>query len=121
MRRREVIALIGSAVASPLASQQLSTRPIIGFLGGQSQSAMGDLVAPFTQRLAELGWIEGRNIAIELLIRSKAGPNTFVRHCCGLTDWSTAPSCVRPSKVTVASGQSISRGGSFWPAPALLR
>jgi putative tryptophan/tyrosine transport system substrate-binding protein len=65
MRRREVIALIGSAVASPLASQQLSTRPIIGFLGGQSQSAMRDLVAPFTQRLAELGWIEGRNIAIE--------------------------------------------------------
>jgi len=79
MRRRDVIALIGSAVASPLASQQLSTRPIIGFLGGQSQSAMRDLVAPFTQRLAELGWIEGRNIAIELLIRSKAGPNTFVR------------------------------------------
>jgi putative ABC transport system substrate-binding protein len=65
MRRREVIALIGSAVASPLAGQQLARLPTIGFLGGQSPSAMTDLVAQFTQRLAELGWIEGRNIAIE--------------------------------------------------------
>jgi hypothetical protein len=39
--------------------------PTIGFLDGQSASAMSHLVAAFVQRLRELGWIEGRNIAIE--------------------------------------------------------
>jgi ABC-type uncharacterized transport system substrate-binding protein len=69
MRRREFITLIGSTAAAwPLAARaQQAGRPppIIGFLGGQSPSAMGHLVAAFVQRLRELGWIEGRNVTIE--------------------------------------------------------
>jgi ABC transporter substrate binding protein len=67
MRRREFITVLGGVAAWPLAArgQQAGRPPIIGFLGGQSPSAMGHLVAAFVQRLRELGWIEGRNVAIE--------------------------------------------------------
>ena len=68
LKRREVITLLGGAAAAwPLAAhaQQTGKAPTIGFLAGQSPSAMVHLVTAFTQRLRELGWIEGRNIAIE--------------------------------------------------------
>src|SRR5262249_30940029 len=39
--------------------------PTIGFLGGSTASALTDWTAAFVQRLRELGWIEGRTIAIE--------------------------------------------------------
>jgi putative ABC transport system substrate-binding protein len=68
IRRREFITLLGgTAVAWPLAvrAQQPTKLPTIGFLGTTTLSAMGEWVAAFAQRLRELGWIEGRNIAIE--------------------------------------------------------
>src|SRR5262249_50551768 len=37
----------------------------IGFLGSSTLSAWSDWVAAFVQRLRQLGWIEGRTIAIE--------------------------------------------------------
>src|SRR5262249_8952984 len=37
----------------------------IGFSGQSTRSAESDLVAAFTQRLRELGWIEGRTVTIE--------------------------------------------------------
>src|SRR5262249_27062323 len=39
--------------------------PTIGFLGGTSPSVVSQSVAAFVQRLRELGWVEGRNVAIE--------------------------------------------------------
>ena len=39
--------------------------PVIGFLGASESSVMTQWVAAFVQRLRELGWVEGRNIAIE--------------------------------------------------------
>jgi putative ABC transport system substrate-binding protein len=69
MRRREFITLLGSAAAWPLAAraqQQAGKLPIIGFLNGANPSSQGHLVAAFVQRLHELGWIEGRNIAFEV-------------------------------------------------------
>jgi putative ABC transport system substrate-binding protein len=67
MRRREFITLLGGAATWPLAAraQQPTKLPTIGFLGTTTLSAMGEWVAAFVQRLRELGWIEGRNIAIE--------------------------------------------------------
>jgi ABC-type uncharacterized transport system substrate-binding protein len=68
MRRREFIALLGGAVAAwPLAarSQQSGKLPTIGFLGAATPSVASQLVAAFVQRLRELGWIEGRTVAIE--------------------------------------------------------
>jgi putative ABC transport system substrate-binding protein len=39
--------------------------PLIGFLGTSPQSTQGAYATAFAQRLRELGWIEGRNVAIE--------------------------------------------------------
>jgi putative ABC transport system substrate-binding protein len=68
MRRREFITLIsGVAAVWPLAAraQQPAKRPTIGFLGTNTPSAQERWTAAFVQRLHELGWIEGRNVAVE--------------------------------------------------------
>jgi putative ABC transport system substrate-binding protein len=70
MRRREFIGLIGGAAAlAPLAARAQQPDPVrrIGILQGL---AAGDAEAQrrlnaFKQRLQELGWIEGRNVAFE--------------------------------------------------------
>ena len=65
MTRRQFIALIGGAAAAwPLAAraQQAGKVPTIGFEAAPSSSPW---TAAFVQRLRELGWIEGRTIAIE--------------------------------------------------------
>jgi putative ABC transport system substrate-binding protein len=68
VRRREFITLVGGiAVARPLvahAQQPAGKLPTIGFLGNSS-SIESQRVAAFVQRLRELGWIDGRNLAIE--------------------------------------------------------
>jgi putative ABC transport system substrate-binding protein len=54
------------AVAHPLAAQaQPAKFPTIGFLGAGSQSAWAPMVTAFEQRLRELGWIDGRTVAIQ--------------------------------------------------------
>ena len=68
MRRRDFITLIGGAVvARPLAAraQQAGKLPTIGFLGQNTRSAGSEWTAAFVQRLRELGWIDGRTIAID--------------------------------------------------------
>jgi putative ABC transport system substrate-binding protein len=68
MRRREFIVLVGGATAAwPLTAraQQPGKLRTIGFLGSGSPASQGQWVSAFSQRLRELGWIEGRNIAIE--------------------------------------------------------
>jgi putative ABC transport system substrate-binding protein len=68
MRRREFIALLaGAAVVWPLhtRAQQAGRLPTIGFLGSVTSSAQSQWVAAFAHRLRELGWIEGRTVAIE--------------------------------------------------------
>jgi putative ABC transport system substrate-binding protein len=66
MRRREFLgALGGAALAWPLAVRAQPTTPVVGFLGPSKSSVDGSRVAMFSQRLRELGWREGGNIAIE--------------------------------------------------------
>jgi putative tryptophan/tyrosine transport system substrate-binding protein len=66
MRRREFIAIFGSAAASTLPLNVWAQQPdkVIGFLGAGAATAWAPMVASFQQRLAELGWIEGRTVAI---------------------------------------------------------
>src|SRR5262245_20813894 len=70
MRRREFITLLGGAAAAawPLAAraQQAAKLPTIGFLGPTTPSSQSQHVAAFVQRLRELGWIDGRDVAIEV-------------------------------------------------------
>jgi putative ABC transport system substrate-binding protein len=67
VRRREFITLLGGAAAWPLGAraQQTAKLPTIGFLGANTPSVQSKWTAAFVQRLHELGWMEGRNIAIE--------------------------------------------------------
>src|SRR6266480_2034921 len=68
VRRREFITLLGGAAAAwPLAAhaQQAGKLPTIGFLVPGTPSSHGQWFAALVQRLRELGWIEGRTVAIE--------------------------------------------------------
>ena len=68
MRRRDFLGVLGGAAAAfPLAAraQQAGKLPVIGYLGPSTASALNQRLASFVQRLRELGWIEGRTVAIE--------------------------------------------------------
>src|SRR5262249_25615954 len=67
MKRRDFITLLGGAAAWPLAAraQQRTRLPTIGFLGTVTPDAWSPFVAAFVQRLRELGWVDGRTIAVE--------------------------------------------------------
>jgi len=69
MRRRQFMTLLGGAAAAwPLAAQaqQAGKVSTIGYLGSTTRSVDSQQRQPaFVERLRELGWIEGRNVAIE--------------------------------------------------------
>jgi putative tryptophan/tyrosine transport system substrate-binding protein len=67
MKRREFLTLFGGTVAAwPLAAlAQQAKVPTIGYLGASTAAAEGPSTAAFVQRLRELGWTDGRTIAIE--------------------------------------------------------
>jgi putative tryptophan/tyrosine transport system substrate-binding protein len=68
MRRRELITLLGGAIAAwPLAAraQQAANLPTIGVMGPTTASVARPWTAALVQRLRELGWIEDRTLKIE--------------------------------------------------------
>src|SRR5262245_9948896 len=68
LKRREFITLLGGAVVGwpgVVRSQQAGKYRTIGFLGAATPSAASQWVAALVERLRELGWIEGRTVAIE--------------------------------------------------------
>ena len=54
-----------AAWPSALGAQQPPKLPTIGFLGSGTPAADAPWTTPFVQRLRELGWVEGRTVAIE--------------------------------------------------------
>ena len=67
MIRREFITLLGgAATAWPLAARaQQPALPLIGYFSGRSPDAEAPLRVPFLKALEELGFVPGRNFAIE--------------------------------------------------------
>jgi ABC transporter substrate binding protein len=68
VKRRELMLLLGgTAITWPLTgrAQPPAKLPVIGFLGAGTPTGWSHWDAAFVQRLRELGWIEGRTVAIE--------------------------------------------------------
>src|SRR5436190_2796126 len=67
MRRRDFITLLGGGLAGwPLVvSAPAQPLPVIGFLSSASPEPIGPYFAAFRQGLGEVGYVEGRNVAIE--------------------------------------------------------
>jgi putative ABC transport system substrate-binding protein len=66
MKRRVFIAGLGGAVAWPLVARgQQPAMPVIGFLSSGPASPNGYATLAFRLGLAEVGYVEGRNILIE--------------------------------------------------------
>ena len=65
--RRELLAALGAAAAAwPLAARaQQAAIPVIGFLHAGASGALSPPVAAFHRTLAEVGYVESRNVTIE--------------------------------------------------------
>jgi putative tryptophan/tyrosine transport system substrate-binding protein len=70
MRRRDVIRLIAGSVAWPFATHAQQPMPVIGYLSSSSLEKTSGLkdtgfLPRFRQGLSEVGYVEGRNVAID--------------------------------------------------------
>jgi putative ABC transport system substrate-binding protein len=67
MRRREFIGLVGGAAAAwPLAARaQRPSMPVIGYLSARTPEDSVEVLAASRRGLAEIGFVEGQNVAIE--------------------------------------------------------
>jgi putative tryptophan/tyrosine transport system substrate-binding protein len=66
MRRRDFITLVGGTASWSLAAQaQQPAPPVVGFLSLYHPSNARPLLEAFRKGLAEAGFVEGRNIAVE--------------------------------------------------------
>jgi hypothetical protein len=71
VRRRAFITLLGGAVVWPLAARaQQPAMAVVGYLGAGSPTAGVQIMTALRQSLAEAGYVDGRNVAIEFWSRS---------------------------------------------------
>jgi putative tryptophan/tyrosine transport system substrate-binding protein len=66
IRRRELLAALGSAATWPLAARaQQPAMPVVGFLHVESPEGYRPMVTAFRQGLEESGYVEDQNVTIE--------------------------------------------------------
>ncbi len=75
MNRRAVITMLGGAAAWPLAARaQQSTMPVIGYLGAFAPTGLQ--ITAIRKGLAEFGYVEGRNVAIDYVHPDVENPDS---------------------------------------------
>ena len=65
MNRRELLVLAGAMTTARALRAQQKAVPVIGFLSSRSPGEAAAIIAAFRQGLAETGYVEGQNLAIE--------------------------------------------------------
>jgi putative tryptophan/tyrosine transport system substrate-binding protein len=65
MRRRDILIVLGATAAWPIAGSAQLGLPVLGFLNVESAQNYAGPLAAFLKGLAEAGFVEGRNVAIE--------------------------------------------------------
>jgi putative ABC transport system substrate-binding protein len=65
MNRREFISFAAAAAAWPRAARAQQAMPVIGMLGATTAQGYAAQLAAFRRGLAEVGFLEGRDVAIE--------------------------------------------------------
>ena len=65
MRRRHFLTLLGGAAAWPFAARAQQAMPMVGLLSPQAIGSSGPFLDAFRRGLAETGYVEGQNVAIE--------------------------------------------------------
>ena len=65
MKRRTFIAALASALAMPVVARAQQTMPVIGFLSSLGPADAQRILGAFHRGLAEAGYVEGRNVALE--------------------------------------------------------
>ncbi len=65
MKRRDIIGVFVSTLAWPLWARAASDLPVIGFLSSSTEDGHLWPLSAFKQGLAESGYVEGQNVAIE--------------------------------------------------------
>jgi hypothetical protein len=96
LQRREFITLLGGAAAAWSARAQQPAMPMVGYLGAGTPETWANVVAAFRKGLAETGYVEGRNLAIEF----RFAQNEFDR----LPEW--AADLVRRRPVVIVTPSS---------------
>jgi putative ABC transport system substrate-binding protein len=65
MERREFMTLLGGAMAWPLAARAQQAMPVLGLLSSDPAASFASSLGSLRQGLADQGYVEGRNLAIE--------------------------------------------------------
>src|SRR5262249_50678274 len=120
MRRREFITLLGGAAATwPLVARaQQPAMPVIGFMSTRSPEDSAYLLAAFRRGLAEGGFVEGQNVAIEFRwargrydLLSATAAELVSRRVAGLATGGGGPSGVAAERGGTACPLAVRIGG----------
>ena len=81
LRRRDFVAGLGGTAAWPLAARGQQPRvPVIGYLSGRTAESDASMLVAFRRGLGDIGYAEGRNVAVEYRFARRLGVVEAIGH-----------------------------------------